>query len=124
VEPDSWRRYIGIGGEPRWLQPDRAATVSTGRWTDRWFIEIDLGTESLPTLLGKCGYYETYRQTGIEQETTGGIRTVMLDPERASWVRWIFEQYATGNWTVGMLHEELAEQGVTSLPKPNRPSRP
>jgi Replication-relaxation len=34
---------------------------------DSWFIEVDRGTESLPTLLRKCGRYEEYRRSGIEQ---------------------------------------------------------
>ena len=77
VEPASWRRYSGSGGEARWLQPDLAATVSTFEYDDRWFIEVDLGTESLPTLLKKCGQYEAYRSSGIEQDATGGFPLVL-----------------------------------------------
>lgn len=77
VEPASWRRYSGSGGEARWLQPDLAATVSTPEYDDRWFIEVDLGTESLPTLLRKCGQYEAYRSSGIEQDATGGFPLVL-----------------------------------------------
>jgi hypothetical protein len=68
TEPASWRRYIGPGGEQRLLQPDLASVVRTQEYVDRWFIEVDLGTESLPTVLKKCGQYETYRASGIEQE--------------------------------------------------------
>ena len=68
TEPASWRRYIGPGGEQRWLQPDLASAVRTRDYVDRWFIEVDLGTESLPTVLKKCGQYETYRASGIEQD--------------------------------------------------------
>ena len=32
---------------------------------------MDLGTEHLPTVLGKCGQYETYRRTGTEQAKHG-----------------------------------------------------
>lgn len=67
VEPAAWRRYTGPGGEGRWLQPDLAAVVSSRDFADRWFIEVDLGTESLPTLLRKCGAYEAYRASGTEQ---------------------------------------------------------
>ena len=42
-----------------------------------WFIEIDLGTESIPTLLKKCREYEAYRQTGIEQDRHGGFPIVI-----------------------------------------------
>ena len=87
VEPDSWRRYTGSGGEPRWLQPDLAATVLTADYEDRWFIEVDLGTESLPTLLRKCGHYEDYRASGQEQGEHGSFPLVLwlfTDPRRAA----------------------------------------
>ena len=77
TEPAAWRRYTGQGGEARTLQPDLAAEIQTGSFTDRWFVEVDLGTESLPTLLKKCGYYETYRATGIEQDQYGAFPLVL-----------------------------------------------
>ena len=86
LEPDCWRRFTGVGGEPRWLQPDLAATIQTADFDDRWFIEADLGTEALPTLLKKCGQYESYRATGIEQEEHGAFPLVLWlfsKPERA-----------------------------------------
>ncbi|MGL4299654.1 MAG: replication-relaxation family protein [Candidatus Neomicrothrix subdominans] len=86
LEPAAWRRHTGLGGEPRWLQPDLAATVTTSEWVDSWFIEVDLGTESLPTLLRKCGQYETYRASGIEQLESGVFPLVLwffTKPERA-----------------------------------------
>ncbi len=87
IEPDSWRRYTGQGGQNRWLQPDLTALVHTTDYTDRWFIEVDLGTESLPTLLKKCGQYEAYRATGIEQHDTGAFPLVLwtfTKPDRAT----------------------------------------
>lgn len=77
VEPDCWRRYTGQGGEPRWLQPDLAAEITAGDYLDRWFIEVDMGTESLPTLLRKCGQYESYRASGIEQHEHGAFPLVL-----------------------------------------------
>lgn len=90
VEPQSWRRYTGLGGEPRWLQPDLAATVLTAEYEDRWFIEVDLGTESLPTLLRKCGHYEDYRTSGQEQDQHGSFPLVLwlfTDQHRADKLR-------------------------------------
>jgi hypothetical protein len=90
LEPASWRRYSGPGGEPRWLQPDLAATVSLPNFVDRWFIEVDLGTESLPTLLRKCGQYESYRGSGIEQHDHDAFPLVLWffsKPERADRLR-------------------------------------
>lgn len=77
AEPESWRRYVGSGGEARWLQPDLAVHVEIGEYSDRWFIEVDLGTESLPTLLRKCGQYEAYRASGIEQHEHGAFPLVL-----------------------------------------------
>lgn len=77
IEPDSWRRYTGQGGEPRWLQPDLTTTIQTAHYDDRWFIEVDLGTESMTTLLGKCGQYEAYRRSGIEQHEHGAFPLVL-----------------------------------------------
>lgn len=86
TEPTTWRRYAGTGGELRWLQPDIGAVVTTSDYTDRWLLEVDLGTESLPTLLRKCGQYEAYRATGIEQDQHGAFPLVIwtfTKPERA-----------------------------------------
>lgn len=77
VEPDSWRRYSGSGGEARWLQPDLAAVITSGEFEDRLFIEVDCGTESLPTLLRKCEQYEAYRRSGLEQSQHGTFPLVL-----------------------------------------------
>jgi len=52
------------------------------------------------------------------------IRTVAVDPERAPWVVWMFEQYATGEWTTAMLAGELASRKVTALPRPKSKGGP
>lgn len=86
VEPASWRTYQGPGGQRRWLQPDLYAEITSSDFLDRHFIEVDLGTESLPTLLNKCHQYEDYRRTGIEQDRHGSFPLVVwlfLDPARA-----------------------------------------
>ncbi|SMQ71882.1 replication-relaxation family protein [Agreia sp. VKM Ac-1783] len=67
IEQTAWRQFIGTGGQSLWLKPDLAAVLSDDEFDDRWFIEVDLGTESLKTLLGKCAVYESYRKTGKEQ---------------------------------------------------------
>lgn len=81
VEPASWRRYRGLGGEARWLQPDLAAVVTgtdtEGSYEDRWFIEVDMGTESIRTLIRKCAQYEAYRASGSEQAAHGVFPLVL-----------------------------------------------
>ena len=48
------------------------------------------------------------------------IRTVIVDPDRSPLVQWAFEQYATGNYSVDDITEELENRGLTS---PQRGSR-
>ncbi len=52
------------------------------------------------------------------------IRSVEPDPERAPLIKWAFEQYATGQWTLITLTDALAEKGLTTLASANRESRP
>ncbi|RBO88481.1 protein involved in plasmid replication-relaxation [Nocardia puris] len=71
IEPTSWRTYVGVGGARLTLKPDLYAETATppgSDYVDAAFIEIDMGTEHLPTLLKKCRDYESYRRQGIEQE--------------------------------------------------------
>lgn len=87
IEPASWRTYQGAGGERRWLQPDLYAEITSSDFVDRHFIEVDLGTESLPTLLKKCRQYEEYRRSGVEQDRYGSFPLVVwlfLDGSRAT----------------------------------------
>lgn len=91
VEPATWRTYIGLGSARRTLKPDLyAETATTDDLVHAWFIEIDLGTEHIPTLLAKCREYEAYRQSGIEQDRHGGFPLViwsMTHPDPANAAR-------------------------------------
>ena len=51
-----------------------------------------------------------YREQGQE------IRTVEVDAERAPHVRWAFSAYATGDWSISALRNELEARGFTSKP--------
>ncbi|WP_109528682.1 replication-relaxation family protein [Nocardia aurea] len=75
IEPTAWRTYIGVGGARLTLKPDLYAETATppgSEYIDAAFIEIDMGTESIPTLIRKCREYESYRRQGIEQEHSDG----------------------------------------------------
>ncbi|MFE9789224.1 replication-relaxation family protein [Nocardia salmonicida] len=75
IEPACWRSYVGIGGTRVTLKPDLYAETASppyGEFVDATFIEIDRGTESIPTLIKKCREYEAYRRQGIEQEQADG----------------------------------------------------
>jgi hypothetical protein len=67
IEPMSWRRFVGPGGARDIVKPDLYVVTGTGAYEDAWFIEVDRGTESIPTLIGKCRQYDRYRRTGLEQ---------------------------------------------------------
>ncbi|MFH5232452.1 replication-relaxation family protein [Antrihabitans spumae] len=80
LEPPAWRRYVGLGGARLVLKPDLyVETAASGsELVDAWFVEIDLGTESIPTVLKKCREYETYRRTGTEQERNDGAFPIVI----------------------------------------------
>lgn len=73
TEPGCWRRFSGSGGGPITLKPDAAVRLLVGRFEDRWFIEVDRGTESRTALARKCDLYRQYWQTGREQSRANGI---------------------------------------------------
>ncbi|MGV9751107.1 replication-relaxation family protein [Nocardia farcinica] len=75
IEPAAWRDYVGIGGTRLTLKPDLYAETASppgNEYVDAAFIEVDKGTESIPTLLKKCREYESYRRSGIEQDRSDG----------------------------------------------------
>lgn len=71
VEPAAWRPYLGPSGERLVLKPDLFVVTAIGEYEDHWFIEVDRGTETLPTLLRQCERYERYRRSGQEQAVSG-----------------------------------------------------
>ena len=52
------------------------------------------------------------------------IRTVEVDPVRGPIMAWAFEAYATGDWTLRQLLEEVTDRGLDSKPGPKTPSKP
>lgn len=62
----------------------------------------------------------------VQRRTAEGymVRTVEIDPDRAEHAAWIFEAYATGEWTMSQIASRLTDLGVTTLPRPKRPARP
>lgn len=64
------------------------------------------------------------RNIQIRTEQGYELRTVEFDQGRAPLVKWAFEAYATGDWTLSTLLEELTLRGLTSAPSPKRPAKP
>jgi site-specific DNA recombinase len=66
------------------------------------------------------GYINTRVRTPEGRE----VRTVEVDPDRADIVRWLYKAYASGEWTLVQLRDQLERRGVTALPRPNKPAKP
>jgi hypothetical protein len=85
TEPTNWRTFAGRGGTTQILKPDLHAVTAIGEFEDHWFIEIDNGTESLPTVINKCQIYQRYYASGREQQASGVFPKViwlMVDARR------------------------------------------
>jgi len=67
AEPECWRTYSDYGTVLA-LKPDLFAITVSGRYEDRWFIEVDLDTESPKKIIDKCERYHRYYRTGLEQQ--------------------------------------------------------
>ena len=52
------------------------------------------------------------------------VRTVEIDPDRASQVRWAFDTYATGEWTLRGISEALEERGFRGHATRKSPGKP
>lgn len=66
-EPECWRTFTSGHGTPEVLKPDLAVVTADEVSEFRWFIEIDLGTESGTAIARKAARYRRYHDTGIEQ---------------------------------------------------------
>lgn len=86
VETEAWREYVTPAGATAVLKPDLMVALTSDAYDDHWYVEIDLGTESLPVLLRKCRAYEDYRRAGRAQVEHGvfpRVLWVLPDPRRA-----------------------------------------
>lgn len=77
AEPPCWRRFPGAGGQSLVLKPDAYLRVGVGELECSAFIEVDLGTESAPTIARKCLVYVAYWRSGIEQRQRGVFPRVL-----------------------------------------------
>lgn len=67
LEPECWRTYSNAGVSLS-LKPDLYAATTTEEYEDRYFIEVDLDTESPAKVVEKCQKYHAYYRSGLEQE--------------------------------------------------------
>lgn len=71
TEPTAWRWFAGPLGERLPVKPDAFMALGLGDLELRLFIEVDCGTESLPTIQRKCRRYLDYWHSGLEQQRHG-----------------------------------------------------
>ena len=55
----------------RVLKPDLFLRIGVGAYEDRWFVEVDLATESAPTIAAKAERYLEHYRGGGEQRRHG-----------------------------------------------------
>lgn len=67
TEPNCWRHLARPFGGSEWLKPDLYLSLGVGDLELRWFIEVDLATESLRRIERACDRYLAYYRSGIEQ---------------------------------------------------------
>ena len=83
LEPVCWRTYSNAGVSLS-LKPDLYAATATAEYEDRFFIEVDLDTESPAKIIEKCQKYHAYYRSGLEQEESGMFPlTVWIVPSTA-----------------------------------------
>lgn len=69
-EPECWRVYSEHGKHIA-LKPDLYAALTSAEYEDRYFLEIDLDTESPAKVIEKCQRYHKYYHSGLEQKEHG-----------------------------------------------------
>ncbi len=95
AEPKSWRSFFGPGAARVVLKPDACAVLLVDGDEDHWFVEVDISTESAPTLARKCNLYRSYWQSGAEEAESGVFpRVLWLVPNerRAEVVRGVIRR--------------------------------
>ena len=70
-EPACWRRFPRPGGGLVDLKPDAFVALGVGEYEHQAFIEMDCGSESVPTVARKCQRYIDYWHSGLAQRDGG-----------------------------------------------------
>jgi hypothetical protein len=78
VEPGCWRTFGDGFGDHVILKPDALVRVGLGAYEDRYFVEVDLGTESRSVIARKVRVYHDYFNSGTEQQAHGVFQRVLL----------------------------------------------
>ncbi|MET4669116.1 hypothetical protein ABID94_001979 [Streptomyces sp. PvR018] len=76
-EPSAWRHFTGPGGELVVVKPDAYIRLGTAALENSTFLEVDLSTETLPTIQRKSQRYIDYWRSGVEQQRRGVFPKVL-----------------------------------------------
>ncbi|WP_229695260.1 replication-relaxation family protein [Streptomyces lacrimifluminis] len=71
AEPAAWRHFTGSGGDLVMVKPDAFVRIGTAAVEHSSFVEVDLSTETLPTIQKKSQRYVDYWRSGMEQQWRG-----------------------------------------------------
>jgi hypothetical protein len=110
TEPACWRGFIGVGGVVVRLKPDLFVRVGAGErglMEDRWFIEVDLATESSSTIRSKAERHVAYWRCGSEP-VHPRVLWVVSDERRAGQVIDALPRQAKQLFAVCLMDEAVA----------------
>ena len=74
VEPDCWESFVDRRGREVVLKPDAAVRIRGATQEHRFFLEVDMGTESRPIVARKLRTYSDYFRDA--DASTSGDRSV------------------------------------------------
>jgi hypothetical protein len=78
AEPACWRTFtLGLEGVQT-LKPDLYLSLRSGDFEYQWFVEVDLATHSIASVVRKCWVYHRYWASGIEQDRSGLFPQMLL----------------------------------------------
>jgi hypothetical protein len=115
TEPRCWRRFGGPGGQSL-LRPDLFVSLGIGELEHRWFAEVDMGSEHVPTLVRTCQLYARYYQSGVEQGRHGVFpRVCWILPNQRRIEQLSSALKRSGNEVEGLFVMTTPEQAVLTL---------
>jgi hypothetical protein len=94
-EPQCWAQFPGPWGVRLTLKPDAAVRLGVGEYVYSFLLEIDMATESLPTVERKARRHLDYYRSGEARRLHGvSPRVVWIAPsaERAQRIRGVLDQ--------------------------------
>lgn len=91
-------------------------------YSDNLATEVIKGTQQKVLAGGTPSMAPLGYRNIVEYPEGREVRTVVLDGERAEHIRWAFEAYATGDWSLNQLATELELRGLTTKPTATRPA--